>query len=69
MATATLNVKGMHCISCVRRVEKALNQVAGVSTVKVDLIGGKAVVEYAPEQATESQLKEAVRHTGFQVPD
>ncbi len=66
---ATLAVKGMHCISCVRRVEGALTRIDGVAAVKVDLAAGRAVVEYAPERATEGQLKEAVRQLGFEVAD
>ncbi len=70
MATqkVTLPVKGMHCAACVRRVEKALAGLDGVTVVKVNLIAGKADVEYAPERATLEQLKDAVRSEGFQVP-
>ena len=70
MATqrVTFPVKGMHCGSCVRRVERALNKVRGVSAVQVNLIAGQATVEYAPEYTTEAALKDAVRGLGFQVP-
>lgn len=71
MATQTTNlsIRGMHCIACVRRVERALAQIEGVAATKVDLIAGKAAVEYDPEQATETVLKEAVRGLGFGVSD
>lgn len=64
----TLSVKGMHCASCVRRVERALTALNGVERVNVDLLAARAVVEYVPEQVTERQLEEAVRNAGFQVP-
>ena len=38
LQTTTLTIQGMHCGGCARRVEKALAQVAGVSSVKVNLI-------------------------------
>ena len=71
MATQTTNlsIQGMHCSACVRRVERALGKVQGVASTKVDLIAGKAVVEYDPTQATKTALKEIVRELGFRVSD
>jgi copper chaperone CopZ len=71
MATqkTTLTVLGMHCSSCVRRMERALGSVPGVSAVKVDLAANQATVEHVPGQASEAQLKEAVRAIGFEVPN
>lgn len=70
MATqkTTLTVLGMHCVSCVRRVERALGGVPGVSAVRVDLAANQAAVEYVSEKTNEAQLKDAVRKIGFQVP-
>lgn len=39
------SVQGMTCNNCVRHVESALSNVAGVSSVKADLTSGKATVE------------------------
>src|SRR5436305_1436394 len=41
-ATCTLEIGGMTCASCVRRVEKALNRVAGVAAAEVALGTGVA---------------------------
>ncbi len=65
---ATLAVHGMHCSSCVLRVERALSKVKGVVAVKVDLAAERAVVDYTPGSTTEDTLKQAVRSIGFQVP-
>src|SRR5512145_2981694 len=43
--TRTYRVEGMTCASCVRRVEKALTAVPGVSHVAVNLATEEAVVE------------------------
>ena len=47
--TEIFNVKGMTCASCVGRVEKALQQVPGVSTVTVNLASEEATVAHLPK--------------------
>ena len=44
MQTIELNVQGMTCSSCVKHVNAALNQLAGVTTVEVDLDAGRVSV-------------------------
>jgi Cu+-exporting ATPase len=67
--TTNLSIHGMHCAACVKRVERALGGIQGVTHTKVDLIAGKAAVQYDPAQATESAMKDAVRALGFRVSD
>ena len=45
METINLNVSGMTCGSCVKHVEKAINLVAGVQQVDVDLDSGTVRVD------------------------
>ena len=45
MTTIELDVQGMTCGTCVKHVTKALQSVAGVSRVEVDLANGRATVE------------------------
>jgi copper chaperone CopZ len=40
METVNLKVMGMTCGSCVKHVEKAINSIAGVESVVVDLASG-----------------------------
>jgi copper chaperone CopZ len=70
MAThqVTITVLGMHCSSCVKRVERALSAVKGVKTVKVDLAANQATIEVDPERINTGHLGDAVRKIGFQVP-
>ncbi len=64
MATTTLKVGGMSCGHCVMAVTNALKGVPGVKDAKVDLQGGRAVVEYdAP--ATPRDLVGAVLEEGY----
>ncbi|MGR3318709.1 MAG: cation transporter, partial [Candidatus Anammoxibacter sp.] len=39
-----INIIGMHCASCVSRIEKALNAIDGVESATVNLITEKAFV-------------------------
>jgi copper chaperone len=58
-----LSIDGMHCQSCVRRVEKALEKVDGVAVKGVEI--GSATIEAKPEQ--EQAVLEAVRKAGYEV--
>jgi copper ion binding protein len=61
-----INIEGMSCGHCVRHVEEALKEVAGVGTVQVNLQGKNAVVE-ANDSVTDEALKAAVEEAGYDV--
>jgi Cu+-exporting ATPase len=65
--TVELPVEGMTCASCVRRIEKALTKVQGVSEASVNLAGAKARVAFDPALATIDQLNAAVERAGYRV--
>src|SRR5207249_11827994 len=52
----TLPIEGMTCASCVKRIEKALNRVAGVQDASVNLATEKAKVVFDPAQVTIDQM-------------
>lgn len=58
-----LNVTGLSCGACARRVEKALNKIAGVRA-SVDLSAGFATVE-ADRHVSAADLCDAVRKAGY----
>src|SRR5689334_19696789 len=64
----TLPVGGMTCASCVRRVERALQKVEGVSEAAVNLATERATVQYDPARAGIDDLKAAVERAGYTVP-
>ena len=64
--TRTLNVTGMMCQHCVAHVTKALEGVAGVSSVSVSLENGTATVE-AAEDVTDEALVAAVVDAGYEA--
>ena len=60
-----LDIEGMHCASCVARVEKALAGVPGVVQARVNLVTHQAGVEIEPGRATGQDLAAAVRAAGY----
>ncbi len=65
MATTTLKVGGMSCGHCVMAVTKALKGVPGVQDAKVDLQGGRAVVDYDAARTSPRDLVGAVLDEGY----
>jgi Cu+-exporting ATPase len=63
----TFPVLGMTCAACVRRLEKALLAVPGVSAVTVNLVTERATVVHDPQLAPFSALEAAVREAGYDV--
>ncbi|GAB4261548.1 heavy metal translocating P-type ATPase [Thermincola ferriacetica] len=62
-----LPVRGMTCASCVAHVEKALKGLAGVEEAKVNLMTGKATVDYDSDKVGVSDLVKAIRDIGYEV--
>jgi copper ion binding protein len=61
-------IEGMMCKHCAARVEKALNQVEGVSATSVDLEGKSATVTLSAA-VDNGVLAAAVTDAGYQVTD
>ncbi|SHI33014.1 heavy metal translocating P-type ATPase [Desulfofundulus thermosubterraneus] len=68
MKQASIPVEGMTCAACVARVERALKNTPGVTGAVVNLVTGKASVEYDPEKVSVEQLVKTIRELGYQVP-
>jgi P-type Cu+ transporter len=60
-----LAVGGMHCASCVARVEGALAGIPGVKSARVNLATERAGVRLDPSKVTENQIAEAVARAGY----
>lgn len=63
--TLTLKIEGMTCGHCERAVRGALEGVAGVRSVNVDLRGGTATVDRDPTAASDQALVAAVEEEGY----
>jgi P-type Cu+ transporter len=64
-ATVRLGVEGMHCASCVTKVERELSQVPGVVDASVNLTTAEATVRYRPQSADLTELERAVQRAGY----
>jgi len=65
METCTLDLTGMHCASCVGRVERFLKKVPGVEDAAVNLATSRASVSFDPAQAGPEALVAAVEKAGY----
>lgn len=66
----TLDVEGMTCASCVRRVERSLSRIEGVNEASVNFATEQATVSYDPDRVDASALTAAVEKAGYsaQIP-
>src|SRR5262249_3921594 len=63
----TLPVGGMTCASCVRRVEKALLKLPGVTEARVNLATEQATVDFDASVCTTDEMSQAVEKIGYFV--
>ncbi|HEY5313054.1 MAG TPA: heavy metal translocating P-type ATPase [Pirellulales bacterium] len=62
-----LDIEGMHCASCVGRIEKALKSVPGVEHAAANLATNQASVDFDDRQAKVDTLLAAVAGAGYQA--
>ena len=60
-----LAITGMHCASCVGRVEKAIQRVPGVEEATVNLLAERAAIKFDPKKAKLEDLIAAVYDSGY----
>ena len=58
-------IEGMHCASCVLRVENSLKKVPGVDAASVNLATEQATVAFDPQACTLDSLYQAVEEAGY----
>lgn len=67
MKETVLNVEGMSCGHCVKAVEGALTELAGVERALVDLKAKNVTVQYDDSAVTVGQMTEAIEDQGYDV--
>lgn len=63
----TYPIKGMHCASCVRVIEKSLSRTPGIKNAVVNLATEKATVTYDQDVCKEEMISSAVEKVGYKV--
>ncbi|MGC3966458.1 MAG: cation transporter [Pirellulales bacterium] len=61
----TFTIEGMHCASCVGRVEAAIRSVPGAVDADVNLAWNEGWVSYDPRRAAAAQFEAAVQAAGY----
>ncbi|MCX7023569.1 MAG: heavy metal translocating P-type ATPase [Spirochaetes bacterium] len=64
--TVVMPIGGMTCAACAMAVERALGKVAGVASVSVNIATDKATVSYDPSVTRLSEIKRAVKGSGYE---
>ncbi len=66
MTTTQIKVSGMTCGHCVNSVTEELQEIAGVTEVKVELESGEVTIESAAE-LNASEISAAIKEAGYEV--
>ena len=66
-ADARLAIEGMHCASCVSRVEDSLASTPGVLSASVNLASAEASVAFEPRRLAVDELVAAVERAGYEA--
>lgn len=67
MTVTTLKLKGMSCASCANSIERAIQQVPGVSDVRVNFAAEQASVEYNERDTSLEKIQAAVADAGYEA--
>ena len=64
---ATIEVSGMTCMHCHKRVTDAISAIEGVISVEVSLEENNATIEFKPDTTDLDEIKQAVTDAGYEV--
>ncbi len=62
-----IGVQGMSCASCVRRVERAITKLPGVSAATVNLATEQASATYTPDTVSPERIANAIEAAGYKA--
>lgn len=65
LGTISVRIEGMHCLGCVHKVKKALNQIDGVSA-QVDLGSHKALISY-DRPIDIQEIHHVIENVGYKI--
>ncbi len=66
-STLKIGIRGMHCGSCVSKIEKELKQKSGVISASVDLGTESAIIKYIPGLIQLDNLKKVIEKLGYET--
>ncbi len=62
-----VGIKGMHCASCVLKVENSIKKIPGIYSASVNLAAEKAFVQYDKDNVSIPDIKQAVKEAGYEA--
>ncbi len=65
MKEITINIDGMSCQHCVGRVKKAIEGLAGISDLSVEV--GKATVTFDEAKIQQADIENAIAKVGYKI--
>ncbi len=68
MKEITINVKGMVCGGCERRVVNALSEIEGIEEVVANHTNGTVIIK-TEKEIEKNIIKEKIEDIGFEVPN
>jgi copper chaperone CopZ len=62
-----IDIKGMHCKSCVEKIESKLSQINGIEDAKVSLVEEKAFVKFDSTKVDIDAIKKEIESIGYET--
>ncbi|KAB2846761.1 MAG: heavy metal translocating P-type ATPase [Melioribacteraceae bacterium] len=63
--TLKIGISGMHCGSCVTKIEDGLKKKSGVLDANVNLASGSAIIKYLPGFINAEELRKEIENLGY----
>jgi Cu+-exporting ATPase len=67
MEKITLKIKGMHCESCAKTIEKTFLKEKGIFSANVNFALEKAFIEYDPKEIGINEIKKVIENAGYKA--
>jgi len=67
MKKETYKISGMHCASCVTKIEKALLKTSGVHSASVNFASEKTLIEFDENKISPKEIALAVKSVGYNL--
>jgi len=65
MKTINLPIKGMHCESCVKKIEQGVGSMDGITSVIANLLENDVTVEYYPDKSSQENILSKISELGY----
>jgi Cu+-exporting ATPase len=67
MKKITISISGMHCASCVQKIESNLRKLKGVKSANVNIATERATIEFNEKITSEDKINDLIERLGYEV--